>query len=74
MINLSKKIVGKPKMKCPLGRSVHGWKINIKIDLKVIGNEDVDFLKLPQDRVQWRDDVNTVINLRVSIKSGDFTE
>jgi hypothetical protein len=35
------------------------------MDLKGRGFEDVDWIHLTQDRVQWRVLVNTVINLRV---------
>jgi hypothetical protein len=38
---------------------------NIKIDLKEIGWEGVDWMHLTQDRDQWRNLVNTVMNLRV---------
>jgi hypothetical protein len=39
---------------------------NIKIDLKEIESEDVDWMHLAGDRDQWRDLVNTIMNLRVS--------
>jgi hypothetical protein len=35
-------LVGKPKLKRPLGRSRHKWVNNIKIDLKDIWCEGVD--------------------------------
>jgi hypothetical protein len=38
---------------------------NIKIDLKEIGWDGVDWLDLVQDRDQWRALVNTVMKLRV---------
>jgi hypothetical protein len=38
---------------------------NIKMDLKEIGIYGVNWIKLAQDRVQWRACVNTVMNLRV---------
>jgi hypothetical protein len=37
----------------------------IKIDLREIGWDDMDWIDLAQDRDQWRAIVNTVINLRV---------
>jgi hypothetical protein len=37
---------------------------NIKIDLKEIVREGVDWMHLAQDRDQWRDSVNTVLSLR----------
>jgi hypothetical protein len=38
---------------------------NIKIDLREIGWECMDWIDLAQDRDQWRALVNTVMNLRV---------
>jgi hypothetical protein len=38
---------------------------NIKMDLREIGWEGMDWIDLAQDRDQWRAVVNTVMNLRV---------
>jgi hypothetical protein len=38
---------------------------NIKMDLREIGWDGVDWIYLDQDRDQWRALVNTVMNLRV---------
>jgi hypothetical protein len=38
---------------------------NIKIDLREIGWDGVDWIDLAQDRDQWRALVNTLMNLRV---------
>jgi hypothetical protein len=38
---------------------------NIKIDLREIGWEGMDWMDLAQDRDQWRALVDTVVNLRV---------
>jgi hypothetical protein len=38
---------------------------NIKIDLRKIGWDGVNWIDLAQDRDQWRALVNTVMNLRV---------
>jgi hypothetical protein len=38
---------------------------NIKMDLKEIGWDGVDWSDMALDRVQWRALVNTVFNLRV---------
>jgi hypothetical protein len=37
----------------------------IKMDLREIGWDGVDWIELAQDRDQWRALVNTVMNLRV---------
>jgi hypothetical protein len=56
-------LVGKPEG--PLGRPRRRWVDNIKMDLREIGWDGVDWIDLAQDRDQWRVLVNTVINLRV---------
>jgi hypothetical protein len=38
---------------------------NIKIDLREIGWNGMDWIDLAEDRDQWRALVNTVMNLRV---------
>jgi hypothetical protein len=52
---------GKPEGKRPLGRPRRRWVYNIKMDLREIGWDGVDWI----DRYQWRALVNTVMNLRV---------
>jgi hypothetical protein len=42
------------------------WVDNIKMDLRQIGWDGVDWIELAQDRDQWSVLVNTVMNLRVS--------
>jgi hypothetical protein len=46
------------------GRSRHRWVDNIKIDLRDIGWDGMDWIHLAQDRDQWRALVNTVMNIR----------
>jgi hypothetical protein len=58
-------LVGKPEGKRPLGRPKRIWMDNIKIDLREVGLDGVDWIDLAQDRDQWRALVNTVMNLRV---------
>jgi hypothetical protein len=38
---------------------------NIKMDLREIGWDGVDWMDMVEDRDQWRALVNTVLNLRV---------
>jgi hypothetical protein len=45
---------------------------NIKIDLREIAWDGVDWIDLAQDRGQWRALVNTVMNLRVPQNAGKF--
>jgi hypothetical protein len=45
---------------------------NIKMDLWEIGSDGMDWNDLDQDRDQWRALVNTVMNLWVSLNSGEF--
>jgi hypothetical protein len=40
-------------------------KDNIKMDLREIGWDGVDWIDMDQDRDQWRALVNTVLNYRV---------
>jgi hypothetical protein len=51
--------------KRPLGRSRRRWVDNIKINLREIGWDGMDWIDLAQDRDQWRALVNTVMKLRV---------
>jgi hypothetical protein len=58
-------LVGRPKGNRPLGRPRHRWEDNIKMDLREIGIDGVNWIQLAQDRVQWQAFVNTVMNLWV---------
>jgi hypothetical protein len=58
-------LVGKPEGKRPLGRPTSRWVDNIKIDLREIEWDYMDWIDLDQDRDQWRALVNTTMNLRV---------
>jgi hypothetical protein len=55
----------RPEGKRPLGRSRCRWEDNIKLDLREIGIDGANWIRLAQDRVQWRAFVNTVMNPRV---------
>jgi hypothetical protein len=56
-------LVGRPEGKRPLGRPRRRWEDNIKMDLGYIGINGANWIRLAQDRVQWRAFVNTVMNL-----------
>jgi hypothetical protein len=64
-MDLSERLVRKPEGKRPLGRPGSRWVDNIKIDLREIGWDGVDWIYLAQDRDQWRALVNMVMNLWV---------
>jgi hypothetical protein len=49
----------------PLGRPRRRWDDNIKLDLREIGIDGANWIRLAQDRVQWRAFVNTVMKLRL---------
>jgi hypothetical protein len=58
-------LVGKPEGKRQLERPRRRWEDNIKMDLREIGIDEANWIRVFQDRVQWRAFVNTVMNLRV---------
>jgi hypothetical protein len=45
-------LVGRPKEKRPLGRLRRRWEDNIKLELREIGVEKANWIRLAQDRVQ----------------------
>jgi hypothetical protein len=58
-------LVGRPEGKRPLEKPRRRWEDNIKLDLREIGIDEANWIRLAQDRVQWRAFVNTVIIFRV---------
>jgi hypothetical protein len=58
-------LVGRSEGKKPLGRPRRRWEDNIKMDIREMGIDGANWIWLAQDRVQWRDFVNTVMNLQV---------
>jgi hypothetical protein len=64
-MNAYRILVGKPEEKRPLGRPSRRWVNSIKMDLREIGWDGIDWIKLAQNRVQWRTLVNTVMIFRV---------
>jgi hypothetical protein len=62
-------LVGRPEGRIPLGRPRRRWEDNIKMDLGEIGIDGANWIRLAQDRVQWRAFVDTVMNLQVPKES-----
>jgi hypothetical protein len=58
-------LVGRPEGKRPVGGPRRRWDDNIKMDLQETGIDRANWILLAQDRVQWRDRVNMVMNIRV---------
>jgi hypothetical protein len=45
-------LVGKPEGKRPLGRPRRRWEGNVKMDLKEVGIDLANWIRLAEDRVQ----------------------
>jgi hypothetical protein len=58
-------LVGRPEEKRPLGRPRRRWENNIRMDLREVGWEVLDWNHLAQDRDQLRALVNTVMSFPV---------
>jgi PAS domain-containing protein len=58
-------LVGNADGKRPLERPRRRWVDNIKMDLRKIGWDGMDWIDLAQDRDQWKALVNAVMNVRV---------
>jgi hypothetical protein len=65
-------LVGYPEGKRSLGEPRHRWVGNIKMDLREMGWDGMDWIDLFQERDQWRALVNKVMNLRVPQNAGKF--
>jgi hypothetical protein len=63
--NVYRILVRKSEGKRPLGRPRHRWVDNIKMDLREIEWDGMDWVELAQNRDQWRAFVNTMMNFRV---------
>jgi hypothetical protein len=57
--------VGKPEGKTPLGRPRCRWEDNIKMDRREMAWGGLDWIRVTQDRDQWRALVNTIMKLQV---------
>jgi hypothetical protein len=65
-------MVGRLKVKRPLGRPRRRWEDNIKMDLREMGINGANWIRLDQDRVQLRAFVNTVMNFQVPKRKLDI--
>jgi hypothetical protein len=63
--NVCRVLVGKPRGKRPLGSPRRRCEDGIKMDLREVSWEDVEWIHLAQGRDRWRAVVNVVMNLRV---------
>jgi hypothetical protein len=61
-------LVGNPEGKRPLGRLRRRWVDNVKMDLREIGWDGMDWIDMAQDRDHWRGHVN----LRVPLNCWEF--
>ena len=66
--------MGKPEGKRYFGRPRRSWEDNIKMDLQEVGCGAMKWSELVQDRGRWRAFVDAVMNLRGSIKCGEFLD
>jgi hypothetical protein len=58
-------LVGRLEGKRSLGRPRNRWEDNIKMDLREMGIDVANWIRLVQDRVWWQTFVSTVTNLRI---------
>jgi hypothetical protein len=66
MRNAYKTLVGKPERKRPLGRCRHRGEENMKMDVKEIGCEDMDWIHIVQNNVLWCILVSAVLQKVIS--------
>jgi hypothetical protein len=59
-------LFGKPQGKRPLGRPRRRCQYDIKVDIKEIRWEGMDWIQLSRYQGEWQDLVDTVMNLRVT--------
>jgi hypothetical protein len=70
MKNAYRFLFGKPEGERPCRRPRHKWEDNIRMVVREIGWEGVDWMHLAQDRDQWQALVNKVMNLRSHKRQG----
>jgi hypothetical protein len=57
-------LIGRPEVKSPLGRPRRRWEDNIKMNLREIGIDGTNWIRVTRDKVQWRAFLNTIMNFR----------
>jgi hypothetical protein len=63
--NANRILVAIPEGNRLLGRPKRRWVDNIKMDLRELGWDEMDWIDLAQNMDQWRALMSTVMNLRV---------
>jgi hypothetical protein len=58
-------LIGRPEGKRPLGRPRCRWEDNINMDIREIGIDGSNWIRLAQDMIQWQTFVSTIMNLQV---------
>jgi len=64
MRNVLRILIGKPEEKRLFGRPRRRCEDNIRMDLRELGWEDVDWIHLAQDRDQWQAVMNMGMNIQ----------
>jgi len=73
VMRMHTKLVRKLEGKRPVEKPRCKWEDNIKVDLKEMGSEDVDWMHLAQDRDKWWASVNMVMNIWVPKEAENLT-
>jgi hypothetical protein len=71
--NAYRVLLGKSEGKRPLVEPRHKWKNNIRVCVKEIDWDGVDWINVAQDRGKWWHVVNMVVNLQVAQNAGSVT-
>jgi hypothetical protein len=65
-------LVGRHDGRRSLGRPRRRWEDNIEVYFQEVRWVGIDWIDLAEDKDIWRAFVNAVLNLRGSIKCGEF--
>jgi hypothetical protein len=63
-VDVYRVLVGRLEGKRPLGRPIHRWEDNIKMDHPEMGCGGLDWIDVVWYRDRWRAFVNAIMNLR----------